>query len=79
MGNLHIADYFIFEVGSGIFFLKEPNSSMSPFFNWFVLVTAGTPYLQSMGSDWSDLPKVIIQFFSILILHSASCMGWGDN
>lgn len=40
--------------------------------NRLVLTTAGTPSLQSMGSGWRDLQKVIRQFISCLFLK----IGW---
>lgn len=40
--------------------------------NRLVLTTAGTPSLQSMGSGWRDLQKVMRQFLSCLFLK----MGW---
>lgn len=41
--------------------------------NRFVVVAAGTLSLQSMGSVWRDLQKVIGQFFHVLPLQK---VGW---
>lgn len=45
---------------------------MSLELNRLVLMTAGTLSLQSMGSDWKDLQKVIGQFMSCLLRK----VGW---
>lgn len=46
---------------------------MSLHLNRFVLVTAGTLSLQSMGSVWRDSQKVIGQFFDVLPLQKMGC------